>query len=685
MSKKIRIAFIKFGGMSSGGTERWLQMMAANLPSDQFQVDFFYCDAAPYIGSDYKHADTDSARLQYMEKHGVDLIRFHVGAKDITVPTHDWVDTDFWDHFDPSRYDFVQTGKAGPVEYPYYLLQMPVVECVNLSAGVDHSPNIAWSFHVSQWLRREWALSGGNVAKSSVVPVPVLAPATEINLRSELGIEENAIVCGFHQRNDDAIYSPIPLVAFARIAETNYHFILMGGGESYQEQAERLGLSNVHFLGYSSDSVRISAFLNSLDIFAHGRRDGETFGTVLAEAMAHEKPCLSHASLVGNNNAQLETMGPGGLFAQDLDEYCEMLETLFENEELRKKLAQKARTHAERYYSLSACVQKVANTYLQLMGISGNDKPDAASLDYGFSPLGYLQAGDLENSSSIANHILTGGIPEQFEIEVVRQILPTVKSFVDVGANIGHYCLVAANEMGLTGKVYAFEPQPDCCDVLEHTISLNNWENRLSVHQMALGSESSKMQLYLLGSGSTLDDNFNDYQSTETITVSVDTLDNQMAMLECGQIDFIKIDVEGYELQVLKGAEKTIQEFTPVIFVEIADRIRGRDYRNLNFGATIEWLVARGYALYKCAEDYHLEKVASADFEADHTAMYLCLHKRAHIAWIYRVLVWAWKYRFTTNFKPLIRYYLGMIGKVIMQPNKAIVRVREKISKVWRK
>ncbi len=684
MSKKIRIAFVKFGGMSAGGTERWLQMMAANLPTDQFQVDYFYCNAAPYVGSDYKHADTDLSRLQYMEKHGVNLIRFHVGAKDITVPTHDWVDTDFWDYFDHRQYDFVQTAKAGPAEYPYYLIPIPVVEFVALSAGVDDSPNLAWSFHLSQWQRRGWIASGGNPKESSVIPIPALPPATEANLRAELGIPADALVCGFHQRADDSIHSPIPLNAFQKVFHADRHFVIMGASDLYKMQAHDLNLKNVHFVNHSGDKTKISAFLNTLDIFAHGRRDGETFGAVLAEAMAHERPCLSHASLVGNNNAQLETMGPGGLFAQDLDEYCQMLETLFENEELRKKLAQKARTHAERYYSLSACVQKVANTYLQLMGISGNDINSTPPLEYGYSPLGYLQAGDLENSASIANYILTGGIPEHFEIEIVRQILPTIKMFIDVGANIGHYCLVAAKEIGLGGRVYAFEPQPDCCEVLGHTISLNNWEDRLIVHQIALGSESTEMSLYLAGSGSTLDDNFNDNQSNKAIIVNVDTLDSQIAFHGCSQVDFIKIDVEGYELQVLKGAEKTIQEFTPVIFIEIADRIRGREYVNHNYRETLQWLQDRGYRIYKCTEDGRLKKV-NPHSRSDHLAMYLCLHKRAHFALVYRVRVWAWMNRFTTKYKPQIRYFLSMMGKAIIQPNKALVSVRGKIIRVWKK
>ncbi len=87
MAKSLRIAFIKFGGLAAGGTERWLQMMAAGLPTDRFTVDYFYCDAAPYIGSDFRHPDTDPARVAFMDEAGVNLIKFKVGAKDVTTST----------------------------------------------------------------------------------------------------------------------------------------------------------------------------------------------------------------------------------------------------------------------------------------------------------------------------------------------------------------------------------------------------------------------------------------------------------------------------------------------------------------------------------------------------------------------------------------------------------------------
>lgn len=66
VQRKLRVAFVKFGGLSAGGTERWMQMMAANLPRDEFEIDYYYCDAAPYVGSSYQHAQTDPERLRYI-------------------------------------------------------------------------------------------------------------------------------------------------------------------------------------------------------------------------------------------------------------------------------------------------------------------------------------------------------------------------------------------------------------------------------------------------------------------------------------------------------------------------------------------------------------------------------------------------------------------------------------------
>ena len=111
---KIKVAFIKFGGMANGGTEKVLQTIASELPKDQFIVDYYYCDSAPYIGSDFVHPDTDPSRVQYVKDNGVNVIKFNVEFKDLTTLTHDWVNTYFWELFDEEKWSCGNFGKCQP-------------------------------------------------------------------------------------------------------------------------------------------------------------------------------------------------------------------------------------------------------------------------------------------------------------------------------------------------------------------------------------------------------------------------------------------------------------------------------------------------------------------------------------------------------------------------------------------
>ena len=619
---KIRVAFIKFGGLSAGGTERWLQMMAAHLPKDDFEIDYYYCAAAPYVGSDDKHASTDPDRLRYMQEHQANLVEFHVGAKDVTKPTHDWIDTDFWKVFDPRRYDLVQTAKAGPAEYPYFLIDKPIIEYVTLLAGVDHSPNIARSIHLSQWQRAGWFRRGGDPLKSAVIPIPADPPTSTDTLRRELNIPETALVAGFHQRNDDRIASPIPLSAFAAMRCKDHYFVIMGGGPFYRRQVHELGLRNVRFVDHSGDTRLISTFLNTLDLFAHGRKDGETFGTVFAEAMMHGLPCLSHAVRKGAN-AQKETMGPAGLFAQDLQDYTRKMERLFNDEPFRKALRSKARRHAEEYYSLERALKDLAAIYAETLGRTASSRERETS--YGLSPLGFLYAGEINTPGTIAHHVITGEIPEEAEIHLMRFFLPRVDSFFDIGANTGLYGFVAAQEGCAGMRIVLFEPQAECCEQMQRTVWLNNWEDRVTIACLGLGNHTGDMALHLSGTGSTLDNAFNDQAALPIRAVRVDTLDHQTEALGISKVGFIKIDTEGFEQAVLEGGRRTIERDKPILFIEIADRLKARRYRNPNYAKTLEWLADRGYGVWRCTESGRLEK-AFPIRPQPHLSMYVALH-----------------------------------------------------------
>jgi len=136
--------------------------------------------------------------------------------------------------------------------------------------------------------------------------------------------------------------------------------------------------------------------------------------------------------------------------------------------------------------------------------------------------------------------------------------------FVDVGAYIGLYSLLAAKVVGANGRVIAFEPYPGSRELLNKNVSLNGLADIVRVESSAIGDELGVTELRAAGvcSANTLTPNtvkaFGDEQAISTVTVSVTTLDEYC---ERGQIvpSFVKIDVEGWELHVLRGMERVLR------------------------------------------------------------------------------------------------------------------------------
>ena len=207
--KMIKVAFIKFGGMANGGTEKYLQTIAAHLPKDEFDVDFFYCDAAPYICSDFKHLDTDESRVEYTKSHGVNLIKFDVEFKDVTKPTHDWVNTNFFDLFNEDNYDVIQTGRSGHPEYPFiHINKTPIIDSIHLAGMGEDKANVYRTVLISQEQKSKWVQAGGDPQRGVIIPVPVEVPENYSDSYTKEFGWENKFVFGMHQRNDIHIFLP---------------------------------------------------------------------------------------------------------------------------------------------------------------------------------------------------------------------------------------------------------------------------------------------------------------------------------------------------------------------------------------------------------------------------------------------------------------------------------------------
>jgi FkbM family methyltransferase len=149
---------------------------------------------------------------------------------------------------------------------------------------------------------------------------------------------------------------------------------------------------------------------------------------------------------------------------------------------------------------------------------------------------------------------------EEATTQLFRQLLQPGMVVVDVGANVGYFSLLSADQVGPTGMVYAFEPEPVNHSLLQKNIDLNAYSNILAM-QMAVSNTSGCIEFFLseLDSGS-----HSIYQEgargvADKLSVTSTTLDSFLEELGWPNIDLVKIDVEGAELAVLEGMESSIQ------------------------------------------------------------------------------------------------------------------------------
>lgn len=349
-----RVAVIRHNGLFMGGTEKFLQIISACVNHSTFEVDYFTTDE-----------DKFQDREQYLLDNGVNIIKFHKSHDSKYIPNRlKW--KDLWKKLgNINDYDVVQITNFGWQEYPYngFSEHDPLCEFCVFPPYVRF-PGVKHTVLNSEWVRGAWADTGGDINKSTAIPVPVEYPTTILNLREQLNIPYESVVCGMHQRNDDRIYSPIPLNAFNEIVKKypSVHFVLLNGSEQYRVQAGILNIPNVHFVDYLDD---ISPFLNTLDIYTHGRYDGETYGMALAEAMIHKLPCISHVSPI--YNAMESTIQNGGVVVESLEDYINAIEMYVVDETLRKMIGNNAYNVAKSTYTYEVIIPKIEYVWKNLI------------------------------------------------------------------------------------------------------------------------------------------------------------------------------------------------------------------------------------------------------------------------------------------------------------------------------
>jgi len=153
--------------------------------------------------------------------------------------------------------------------------------------------------------------------------------------------------------------------------------------------------------------------------------------------------------------------------------------------------------------------------------------------------------------------------------KTIKRMLADGMRVIDIGANIGYYALIEASLVGNSGKVYAFEPDPKNFELLTHNVELNSYSNRVELHNLAVGN-------YIGDSLLEVTDQFNLHKimlekpghksKKNCIKVQMITLDH---FFKNEHVDFVRMDVEGFEYYILQGMHSILQEKKLKMFIEV--------------------------------------------------------------------------------------------------------------------
>lgn len=176
----------------------------------------------------------------------------------------------------------------------------------------------------------------------------------------------------------------------------------------------------------------------------------------------------------------------------------------------------------------------------------------------------------VDRSTAIGSALFWFGYHSIDELCVLGNLLKPDMVFVDIGANQGEFTLYAGRRI-TSGRVLAFEPMPRMFAQLQENIQLNRLTS-VVVHNSALSSHAGSMTIHAAADAvneglGTLYPVGTDFQPAGTVQLEV--FDEVFRGHKLDRLDIIKLDVEGSELAVLRGAQRSLVRFQPVIMFEL--------------------------------------------------------------------------------------------------------------------
>ena len=177
---------------------------------------------------------------------------------------------------------------------------------------------------------------------------------------------------------------------------------------------------------------------------------------------------------------------------------------------------------------------------------------------------------NVEDVRSVPFTVIAEGAYEGFQAKLIFKLGQVSSEFLDIGANMGFYSL-AIPKINPNLKVHSFEPQPGTYSTLVKNLDLNKLQGSVTAHNCGLGSVNTTATMFIpkfTGSGGGSFANLHSEEGNpEQVEVQVNTLDTYLDSTI--NPDLIKIDVEGFEYEVLSGGLQIIEHHKPTIVIEL--------------------------------------------------------------------------------------------------------------------
>lgn len=234
--------------------------------------------------------------------------------------------------------------------------------------------------------------------------------------------------------------------------------------------------------------------------------------------------------------------------------------------------------------------QSMAETLKKEHRLTAREPGEYTVIDYGSKAMVQCRHGLMlldRRDTAVSRSLLLYGEYSEDECHIFCQILDKGQTVVEAGAHIGAHTLALSALVGREGAVYAFEPQSMLYNMLCANMAINN---RTGVKCFQEGLGSKKGTKYYPRVEEDQDCNFGglglDSDKETGHSVNIRTVDE----LELPACHLIKADVQGMELDVIKGAQATIMKYRPFLYLENEDRVKSPDL--------IRYLQSLDYLLY---------------------------------------------------------------------------------------